>query len=67
MKIEDIETIAADIKYLREELHGKLHGDREGAVSIESLIKFLEDDNCSNIYTIEHLISVVKLKNGIKK
>ena len=66
MEIKYYEKIASDIQYLREELRGKLHGDQDGDVSIEAMVKFLEGDNCYNISVMEHLISVVKLKNNIK-
>jgi hypothetical protein len=66
MKIEDMKKIVDDVEYLRGEINGKIFGDINGEVSIERMIAFLEGDNNGNIYVMEHLISIVKLKNGIK-
>ena len=64
LTLKEMSTIVTEIEYLRGEFD--LSGDREGKVSIESMVEWLEKDSCYGIHVLEHLISVVKIKNGIK-
>jgi len=65
LTIHQIESIASDVSYLRDEFRNKLSGDIDGYVTLENIIKFLEGDDFNNIHLMEHIIAVVKKKNQL--
>lgn len=55
-KVKMAQRIASDFDYLRGEFEGKLYGDRDGAVTLVSMIKFAKEYD----YILEHIISLSK-------
>ena len=66
LTIDQMKSIVSDVDYLEGEFNGKLYGTRDGDVTLNQMIEFLEKNQGDNIYIMEHIIQIVKLKNGIK-
>jgi hypothetical protein len=67
LTIAEIVSLSSDFEYLRGEFEKKISGNRDGEVTLDELVRFLEHDDCSGIHLMKHLIETVKLKNKLMK